>query len=303
MSKTETLSIDLIRLDGDTQARIDVHSDTVDEYAELITASKTKWPFPPLTVYHDGTSYYPADGFHRVLAAAKAGRASIPCDVKKGTARDARFYGMKANDEHGLRMSRDDRKKNVVWMLDNYPDMTQENIAVNAGVSTRTVGSVVADRKTTNRQIADFETSETQSPSPPSTVTTPKKDAAAKAKAAAAKAKAKAKAAEEKLKEKEAAAVAKAEAKAAKDKEKAEAAGARQKAKDDAAEAKAEAKAAKEAAKAASLTTDGQIKNIKNLIQQHIGKLVRHLADLHQLKPNRAAFDSSKKACSEIKTW
>lgn len=61
--------------------------------------------------------------------------------------------------------------------------------------------------------------------------------------------------------------------------------------------------ATKEAAKAASLTTDGQITNIKSLINQHIGKLVRHLADLHRLKPNRAAFDVSKKACEGIKTW
>ena len=96
---------------------------------------------------------------------------------------------------------------------------------------------------------------------------------------------------------------AKLEAAAAREKAKIEAAGVRQKIKDDAAEAKAEAKAAKEAAKAASLTTDGQIKNIKNLIQQHIGKLVRHLADLHRLKPNRSAFDASKNACEEIKTW
>ncbi len=108
---------------------------------------------------------------------------------------------------------------------------------------------------------------------------------------------------EEKAAAKAAKEQAKADAAEAKAKAKLEEAGARQKIKDDAAEAKAEAKAAKEAAKAASLTTDGQIKNIKNLIQQHIGKLVRHLADLHQLKPNRAAFDGSKKACSEIKTW
>lgn len=96
---------------------------------------------------------------------------------------------------------------------------------------------------------------------------------------------------------------AKAEAAAEKAREKLEAAGARQKLKDDAAEAKAEAQAAKEAAKAASLTTAGQITNIKSLINQHVGKLVRHLADLHRLKPNRAAFDGSKKACEGIKTW
>lgn len=290
--KTETLSIDLLRLDGDTQARIEVHSDTVDEYSELITANTATWPFPPLTVYHDGSNYFPADGFHRVLAAAKAGRASIPCDVKKGTARDARFYGMKANDEHGLRMSREDRRKNVIWMLDNYPEMTQANIAENAGVGVRTVERIVAERKPTpaNPPMAGDSSSQTGVPSPPTTATTPKQKAAAKAKAKADAAAAKA------VKEK-------AEAAAEKARAKAEAAGARQKIKDDAAEAKAEALAAKEAAKAASLTTAGQITNIKSLIQQHIGKLVRHLADLNRLKPNRAAFDGSKKSCEGIKTW
>ena len=157
MSKVETLSVDLLVINGDTQSRVDVNSETVDEYAELISASKGKWPFGPLTVYHSGSVYYVADGFHRTLAAVKAGRASIPCDVKKGTARDARFFGMKANDEHGLRMSRDDRRKNVIWMLENYPEMTQANIAENAGVGVRTVERIVAERKSPeNPPMAGF---------------------------------------------------------------------------------------------------------------------------------------------------
>lgn len=96
---------------------------------------------------------------------------------------------------------------------------------------------------------------------------------------------------------------AKAEAAAAKEKAKLEAAGARQKLKDDAAEAKAEAKAAKEAAKAAALTTEGQITNIKSLINQHLGKMVRLFDDLNRLKPNRAALNANLKACEGIKTW
>jgi len=96
---------------------------------------------------------------------------------------------------------------------------------------------------------------------------------------------------------------AKAEAVAEKARAKAEAAGARQKLKDDAAEDKAEAKAEKERAKAASLTTAGQITNIKSLANQHIGKLVRLLDDLNRLKPNRAALNASLKACEGIKLW
>jgi len=85
---------------------------------------------------------------------------------------------------------------------------------------------------------------------------------------------------------------------------KAEAAGARQKLKDDAAEAKAEAQAAKEAAKAASLTIDGQIKNLKNLIQQHIDKAVRLVDDLAHLRPvSNATKMAVIKALQGVKLW
>lgn len=67
--------------------------------------------------------------------------------------------------------------------------------------------------------------------------------------------------------------------------------------------AKADAKAAKEAARQAALTTEGQITAIKNLINQHLGKIVRHLDDLNGLKPNRAALNINLKACEGIKLW
>jgi chemotaxis protein histidine kinase CheA len=116
--------------------------------------------------------------------------------------------------------------------------------------------------------------------------TKPKATQAEKDAAKAAKAKAKADAAAEKLRAK------------------LEAAGARQKAKDDAAEAKAEAKAAKEAAKAAALTTEGQAKNIANLIQQHIDKAVRLVDDLAHLRPvSHAKKMAVIKTLQGVKLW
>lgn len=147
MSKTETLSIDLLRLDGDTQSRTEVHEDTVAEYADIITAAGSQWPFGPIDVFHDGSSYFVADGFHRTLAANKSGRASVPCIVKKGTAREARIAGMLANNEHGLRPSRADRRLNVNWLLDTFPTMVQAEISKNTGVCIRTVKLIVAERK------------------------------------------------------------------------------------------------------------------------------------------------------------
>lgn len=143
MSKLQTLSIDVLRLDGGTQARVSTHEDTVEEYANLIDASD-EWPFGPIDVFHDGTDFFVADGFHRTLAAQRQKRASIPCRVHKGTARDAKIFGMTANDTHGLRMTREDKRACVLWLIEQG-GMTQEEMAAKAGVSRSTVARVVAE--------------------------------------------------------------------------------------------------------------------------------------------------------------
>ena len=115
----------------------------------------------------------------------------------------------------------------------------------------------------------------------------------------------------ETVKPSDAAKEARAKAKAEKDKAKADAAAEREaikaakSAEKAAAEkAKAEAKAAKEAAKAAALTTEGQAKNIANLIQQHIDKAVRLVDDLAHLRPvSHAKKMAVIKTLQGVKLW
>lgn len=144
MSKTVSLSVDVLRIDAGTQVRLKTSDETVGEYADLMSDS-TGWPFGPVDVFHDGTDYFVADGFHRVLAANRVGRASVPCTVHRGTAHDAKIFGMTANDRHGLRMTREDKKHCVKWLLTNGGKMTQVEIAEKAGVSVRTVKGIVAE--------------------------------------------------------------------------------------------------------------------------------------------------------------
>lgn len=143
--KTTALAIDLLSTDGGTQSRIGIDQEVLDEYVELIQSSE-KWPFPPCDVFHDGTQHYVADGFHRVLAAARAKRGSIPCVVRKGSKWDALVFAMTANDRHGLRMTRDDKRHCVELLLDSGRKFTQSQIAEFAGVSKRTVQVIVAER-------------------------------------------------------------------------------------------------------------------------------------------------------------
>lgn len=161
--KTEPLSIDLLTIDKGTQVRVKISEETVEDYAAKLEGSKG-WPFDkPIVVFHDGTDYLVADGFHRTLAAQRVNRASVPCEVRKGTARDAVIFGMTANDTHGLRMSRADKRKCVEWLLDNGGKMTQEKVAETAGVTRQTVSRIVAERKPENVTLLHSE-----KPKPPS---------------------------------------------------------------------------------------------------------------------------------------
>lgn len=149
----KTLAIDLIRLDGDTQARLAVSEDAVEDYAEVVAAS-TIWKFPRVVVFHDGSDYWLADGFHRVLAAQRCSRGSIPCEIHKGTARDALLFAMTANDTNGLRMSAADKRRCVEILLDSGDYKTQREMASVAGVSERTVRRIVADRRPSSRTVS-----------------------------------------------------------------------------------------------------------------------------------------------------
>lgn len=149
--KKQSLPLDLIRIDADTQSRLTLNQDTVDDYADILRGlPANEWPFPPLDVFHDGSEYFLGDGFHRDLGAVRAERVSAPCIVHKGTAKDARIFAMTANDRHGLRLSRADKRANVVWLLENGGKITQKEIAEKSGVSERLVKMIVAERTPTS---------------------------------------------------------------------------------------------------------------------------------------------------------
>lgn len=58
------LDLDLIRIDGGTQSRVELNQETVAEYCEAYKAGAN---MPPVIVFYDGTDRWLADGFHRYL--------------------------------------------------------------------------------------------------------------------------------------------------------------------------------------------------------------------------------------------
>lgn len=162
MSKptNKTLSIDVLVLDGGTQSRKRISEHTVERYVETLEAAteagKTNWPFKePIVVFHDGSQYLVASGFHRTLAARRHGRASVPCEIHQGTAWDALLFGMGANHDHGLPPSDEDNRHSIEILLDSPKRFTHKEIASIVQVSTRTVRRVVAARKASSQDDDD----------------------------------------------------------------------------------------------------------------------------------------------------
>jgi hypothetical protein len=110
------LALSQLKIDGGTQPRVAISETVVGEYAEALRDGAI---FPPVVVFHDGTFWWLADGFHRYHAHRQAGVEKIEADVRVGTLRDAILFALGANTEHGLRRTNADKRRAVETMLTN----------------------------------------------------------------------------------------------------------------------------------------------------------------------------------------
>ncbi len=150
-----------IRLDGGTQVRLATDKGVVAEYVE---AKKAGAKFPPPIVFFDGANYWPGDGHHRIECeiecARETGLNRMLCDVREGTRRDAILFAVGANQSHGLRRTRAD-KRNAVEILLRDPEwrMSLRWIANATGVSPDTVSRI--DRELSESDSCEYSRSET----------------------------------------------------------------------------------------------------------------------------------------------
>lgn len=136
------LAIDKIKIEG-TQSRVQINENTVSEYAEAI---KNGAQFPPVTVFFDGTNFWLADGFHRLLAHKRAGKTEILETREVGGLRDAILYSVSANANHGLRRTNADKRKAVEMLLNDaeWAQWSDNSIAKQCAVSHTFVAGVRA---------------------------------------------------------------------------------------------------------------------------------------------------------------
>lgn len=126
---------------GGTQSRVELSEMAVAEYGAAMAGGVA---LPPIVVFHDGSSYWLADGFHRVMAAIRAGIASLRAEVHKGTKRDAVLYSVGANAAHGLPRTNADKRRAVTMLLQDqeWSSWSNHEVARRCAVSPEFVRQV-----------------------------------------------------------------------------------------------------------------------------------------------------------------
>jgi len=197
---SEVLKLDQVRSDGGTQSRAGLDMDVVMDYADQMENGAH---FPPIIVFYDGTTYWLADGFHRLEARRQGGMTNIAADIRQGDRRDALRYSLGANDKHGLPRNAQDYRRAYQCAVDNdlcKPDdtaavqkllncsrrwsqtLTREareqakserdrkitELAAEGKTQREIAAEVSVDVATVNRSVAKRNSAEMQQPTPPS---------------------------------------------------------------------------------------------------------------------------------------
>ena len=133
--------VSLSDIQDGAQMRVEMKPDVVRDYADDMAAGAI---FPPVVVYHDGTDYWLADGFHRVAAARKLKHETIDAEVREGGDRDAILHGIGSNASHGLRRTQADKRRAVERLLrdEEWSKWSDRKIAKVAKVDHKTVGKI-----------------------------------------------------------------------------------------------------------------------------------------------------------------
>jgi hypothetical protein len=149
-SKTFSVPINEIRIDGNTQYRMVIDQPTVYNYRDAI---KQDDELPLIDVVYDGKDYWLTDGFHRYHAFKLLGIREIRVNCRNGGLRDAQIEALKANCQHGKPLTNDDKRNKVKMALkiEGFSGKSDRELAEICNVSTPFVSSV-RDPKVKARQ-------------------------------------------------------------------------------------------------------------------------------------------------------
>ncbi|HEY2736730.1 MAG TPA: hypothetical protein VGI70_22170 [Polyangiales bacterium] len=135
------LEIATIERDAELQARVGLNANVVKDYAEQMAAGAA---FPPVVVFARPGAHALVDGFHRVAARESLGHTTVLAETREGTREEAIWYGLTANQKHGLRRTNEDKQCCVVKALihPRAQALSDRQLANHCGVHHYTVSRI-----------------------------------------------------------------------------------------------------------------------------------------------------------------
>lgn len=172
--KPQKLLIDALDLDADTQSRVALSQETIDEYVAAINGGAT---LPPIDVFFDGADYYIGDGWHRIHAWKEAGVSMISAIMHNGGQREALLFAAGANKTHGLKRTNADKRRAVEIMLQDveWSEWSNVKIGEHCGVSDELVRKLreqvptVGTSEASDDEDGEEEAAEETAPAKPAT--------------------------------------------------------------------------------------------------------------------------------------
>lgn len=112
-----TIPISTITVDENRhQVRTEIDHEQVEAYRQAMEGGAQ---FPPLRIIEQNGTRYLAEGFHRYHAYLSMGATAVPCLVSKGNEHDIVKLAIQGNSVHGLRLTRADRNRAVIMLLES----------------------------------------------------------------------------------------------------------------------------------------------------------------------------------------
>lgn len=123
----KTVKVTEIRIDGNTQGRVDIDPHWVHGMVENM---KNDVVYDPIEARFDGVHYWLTDGFHRYHAYLQLGIKNIEVAYLPGTQFDAQLDALAANEKHGKPLTRADKEKKVLMAFENPLIEDKSNYAI-----------------------------------------------------------------------------------------------------------------------------------------------------------------------------
>lgn len=127
------VNLKAIVFDEDTQIRYRLDSGKIDEYEDKMRRGET---FPEVMLFSESDDrLYIGDGWHRLLAARKAGFQTLPAFIQPGGKEAAIIYALQANETHGVPRTNRDKQRAVAIACAKWPGESNREIARRCAVS------------------------------------------------------------------------------------------------------------------------------------------------------------------------